>query len=387
MGKIALRGGAAATAVVLLLSAACAAKGPAAISSTNTSANGPSSSQQASPTPANGANSGGGNASTSAGQLTIPELVKLALPAVVKIETPTGVGSGFVVSSSGYVITNNHVISGSNGNIQITLNNGAQYKANVVGTDPGSDLALLKINATGLTALKMGTLANTQVGEEVVAIGYALDLGGAPTVTSGIVSAKDRAIQETSSILGAIQTDAAINHGNSGGPLLNMQGQVVGVNTAIAPNNENGGVSPGIGYAVGADTVSAVYQQLKANGRVNRGFLGIQGFEQLLPGLAQQVGLPQSLQGIYLPKNTGTNPATGQPLGPSVVPGSPAALGGLKPGDVITSLGGLTIHNESQLAVALITHHAGEKVTVQVYRDGKTVSLQVTLGTPPSLTG
>jgi S1-C subfamily serine protease len=318
----------------------------------------------------------------------------MGLQAVVRIETSVGVGSGFIVDKGGYIMTNYHVISDAGGQggspqIQVTTNDGAEYKASVVGTDPSADLALLKIDANDLATLDIGTLENVSVGDQVVAIGYALDIGSsgndpggdAPTVTEGIVSAKDRAIDEGSAILGAIQTDAAINHGNSGGPLLNMQGLVIGINTAIAPNQENGGVSPGIGYAVGADTVQAVYQQLKSNGKVDRGFLGVYAFRDLQPARAKELNVPTDLGGVYLPTDTGTN-QFGQSLGPSVVAGGPADKGGMKPGDVIVKIGDTDVHDQSQLAVALIEHHAGEKVPIDVYRDGKKVTLQVTLGTP-----
>lgn len=326
--------------------------------------------------------------------LSVQQVAKLGLASVVHIETNVGVGSGFVVDPSGYIMTNNHVITdagsrGGSSKIEVTTADGASYTATVVGTDPTSDLALLKINAKDLPALKIGSLENVTVGDQVVAIGYALDIGSsgndpgsdAPTVTEGIVSAKDRAIDEGSAILGAVQTDAAINHGNSGGPLLSMQGEVIGINTAIVPDQETGGVASGIGYAVGGDTVAAVYQQLRANGKVDRGFLGIYAFRDLQPAKAKTLGVPVDLGGVYLPTDTGTN-QFGQSLGPSVVAGGPAANGGMKPGDVIVKIGNSEVHDQSQLAVALILNHAGDKVPVEVYRDGKKVELQVTLGTP-----
>lgn len=333
-----------------------------------------------------GTSPGGASPSTSAsGALSTADLVKLAEPAIVRIETPAGVGTGFVVDASGYIMTNFHVIASANGRstattIVVTTSDGAEHDATVVGTDATSDLALIRISATGLTALKLGSLANTVVGQDVVAIGFALDLargeGPSFSVTRGIVSAKNRAIEETSEILGSIQTDAAINHGNSGGPLLNLFGEVVGVNTAIAPDTTTGGSASGIGFAVGVDTVKAVYEELRAHGRVDRALLGIRNFEALRPAKAKELGVPQQLGGVYLAPLTGIqvrNAATVDPAGP-------AGSAGLKAGDVITRIGEFAIHNESDLVVAMIRHQPGDTVSVEFYRDGQKMTVTVTLG-------
>lgn len=392
MRKIVTVAGAGLSSVILLVSAACSSRvAPQNTSAADSSLPSGSSQQQGS----NTTNNVAASQPTQNGDLmTVQQVAKKGLASVVRIETSVGVGSGFIIDPSGYVMTNYHVIQGAGGQggsptIQVTTNDGSDYNASVIGTDPTSDLALLKIDVQNMPALQVGTLENVTVGDQVVAIGYALDIGSsgnspgsdAPTVTEGIVSAKDRAIDEGSAILGAIQTDAAINHGNSGGPLLNMHGLVIGINTAIAPNDENGGVSPGIGYAVGGDTVQAVYQQLKADGKVDRGFLGIYAFRDLSQAQAKKLNVPTDVGGVYLPTDTGTN-QFGQSLGPSVVAGGPADKGGMKPGDVITKIGDTNVQDQSQLAVALIEHHAGEKVPIEVYRDGKKVTLQVTLGTP-----
>jgi S1-C subfamily serine protease len=310
-------------------------------------------------------------------ELTTAQLVAFAEPAVVRIATGTGVGTGFVVDSEGYILTNNHVIQSSTtgraaASIEVTLSDGATHGATVVGTDARSDLALLKIDATGLKALTFADLDDVGVGQDVVAMGFALDLdggeGGSFSVTRGIVSQKNRAIRESTQILGAIQTDAAINHGNSGGPLLNMFGQVVGVNTAIAPDPTTGSQAVGIGLAVGSDIARAVMEQLKADGQVNRGFLSISGFEALRPAKARELGIPNE-GGVVLDV---------------VTPGGPAAAGGLAPGDVVVSIGDVDINTEADLAVALIEHGAGETVTVEFYRDGAKQTAEVTLGTPPN---
>lgn len=308
-------------------------------------------------------------------ELSVAEVVKLAEPAVVRIATNGGVGSGFVIGEDGYVITNNHVIATGSANIQVTMSDGSEYRATVIGADPRSDLALLKIEATGLKALSIAKLADVVIGQDVVAIGYALDLTGGEgpsfSVTRGIVSQKNRGINE-SGILGAVQTDAAINHGNSGGPLLSLRGEVVGVNTALAPDRTTGGVAQGIGYAVGSDTVQAVYEELREYGRVSRGYLGIGGFEALRPAQARELAIPEGTGGVY--------------LGPmsNVEPGGPAGGAGLQPGDVIIRIGETAIETEADLAVALIKNHAGETVELEIYREGQKMVLTVTLGAPPA---
>jgi S1-C subfamily serine protease len=327
-------------------------------------------------------------------ELSTADLAKLAIPSVVRIQTSTGVGTGFFVSDDGYIMTNNHVVQtgtgrGSSNAIKVTLDDGSVKDATVVGTDTRSDLALVKIDGKGYAGLQFASLEDTPVGADVVAIGFALDLpngagvqgdgSGAPTVTRGIVSAKNRSITEQSAVLGAIQTDAAINHGNSGGPLLNMMGQVVGVNTAIAPDTETGGVASGIGFAVGADTVKAVFEQLRDTGKVNRGLLGILNFEGLRPAKAQELGLSADQGGIFLPDNKSTR--AGQAV-QTVQAGGAADKAGIKPGDVITKIGEASVRDESELSVALIKHHPGEKVSVEFYRAGKKQSVDVTLGTP-----
>ncbi len=317
------------------------------------------------------------NVNHATNELSTADLVKLAEPSIVRIETNSGVGSGFVVDSDGYILTNNHVVTTSTGRlanaIRVTLSDGSVVSASIVGADAKSDLALIKIEKTGLKALPFADLDNVVIGQDVVAIGYALDLGGGEgpsySVTRGIVSQKNRAISETStsSILGAVQTDAAINHGNSGGPLLDMFGEVVGINTALAPDPSTGETASGIGFAVGSDIAKAVVEQLKAKGSVNRGFLGISGFEALRPAKAKDLGLPDGTTGLLLA---------------NVSSGSPAGTAGLRTNDVVVKLGNVTIANEADLAVALIKQGAGQKVTVEFWRDGKKQTTELTLGSP-----
>jgi len=310
-------------------------------------------------------------------EMPVAELVEKAEPAIVRIETGSGVGTGFVVDADGYIITNNHVIEGPTGgvssSIMVTLSDGTELSASVVGRDTRTDLALIQVDQGGLTPLPLGELSETVVGQDVVAIGYALDLrlgeGPSFSVTRGIISAKNRAIEESQALIfGSIQTDAAINHGNSGGPLLNLSGEVVGVNTAIAPDG-SGGVAVGIGFAVGVDTVEAVYEELLDDGRVNRGFLGIGGFESLQPAQARERGLDEGTGGI---------------IAGEITAGGPADAAGFQPGDIVTKIAETEIRTEADLAVALILNGAGESVTVEFYRGDEAMSAEVTLGTPPN---
>lgn len=319
--------------------------------------------------------------------MTTAEVVKLAEPSVVRIASGGNVGTGFFIDDEGHIITNNHVIAGGVGRPPtpiVTLSDGSVYEATIVGVDPRSDLALLKIEADGpVQPLTLVDLDDVQIGDDVVAIGYALDLEGGEgpsfSVTRGIVSQKNRGIQETSPILGSVQTDAAINRGNSGGPLLNLYGEVVGVNTALQPDASSPtGIAQGIGYAVGADTVRAVYEELKAEGRVSRGLLGVRGFEALRPARARQLGVPEDKGGVYLPRPEEMLVANAT----SVEPGGPADQAGIRPGDVITMIEGEEIRSEGDLAVAMIRHAPGEEVEVEIYRDGQPQVVRVVLGDP-----
>lgn len=305
------------------------------------------------------------------GRLTTEELVRLAEPSIVRIEAGGAVGTGFVVDTGGYIITNHHVVERAilqpSLDIMVTLYDGAEVTAELIGADERSDLALLRISASDLVALPIADADDVSVGEDVVAIGFPLDLplgeGGSFTVTRGIVSAKNRVI--SGGILGAIQTDAAINHGNSGGPLLNMYGEVVGVNTAIAINQSIGTPASGIGFAVGADTIDAVYGELRENGQVERALLGISAFEAVRPAKARELGMPESTGGILVGH---------------VTPAGPVGRAGLQVGDVIVGIDRFDIGNETDLVVALIVLDPGDIVPLEIYRDGERMTLEVTLG-------
>ncbi|MDP2674822.1 MAG: trypsin-like peptidase domain-containing protein, partial [Dehalococcoidia bacterium] len=243
--------------------------------------------------------------------------------------------------------------------ITVTLSDGRQFQARIVGRDAPTDLAVLKIDADGLTPVELGSSAGLQVGESVVAIGNALDLPGGPTVTQGVVSAKGRLIQENDvTIPDAIQTDASINPGNSGGPLVNMRGQVVGITTAVIR-----GQAEGIGLAIAIDSAEPIVQELIDVGRVDRGFLGVSMVE-ITPSLAESFGLAVD-HGIGLQ---------------SLEPGGPADAAGLRQGDIIVKLAGEEIKNSGDLFKALTENRAGDRVEVEFFRGSSQKSAEITLG-------
>lgn len=305
-------------------------------------------------------------------ELSAAEVVQLAEPSIVKVSTTTlqgiGVGTGFVVDPAGYIITNNHVIAGAsarNGNgtgITVTTSDGAQFDAKVVGTDPRSDLALLKIDATNLKALTLGNLENVVVGQDVLAIGYALDLQGSDTVTRGIVSAKDRSIDENQPVLGAIQTDAAINHGNSGGALVNTQGQLIGINTAILGGDGGGNV--GIGFAIPSNLAKNIMNQLIEHGKVTRGYIGVY-LGEITPNMRQAFGMSPDQGGVAITQ---------------VEPDSPGAKAGLKVEDVIVAMNGEKIDDVQAFRLKVASLPPGTTIHLKVLRNGSTVDVPVTLG-------
>jgi len=264
-------------------------------------------------------------------------------------------GSGWVYDSDGHIITNNHVVSGAT-SISVQFSDGSKYSAKLVGADPSTDLAVIKVNAPSskLHPLTLGDSSRLEVGDGVVAIGSPFGLD--ETVTSGIVSALNRDISSTNNftISGAIQTDAAINHGNSGGPLLNMAGQVVGVTTQI--ESDSGG-NEGVGFAVPSNTIASVASKLVSGQKVEHPYLGV------------FVQTPQNRSGAEVAQ---------------VKSGSPAASAGLKAGDVITSFGGETIQSPDDLTAAVAAKAPGDKVSVTYVRTGNTQTTQVTIGTRPS---
>lgn len=269
-------------------------------------------------------------------------------------EQPRGVGSGFILSTDGLVMTNAHVVEGAD-EVLVTLTDKREFKAKIIGTDKRSDVAVIKIEATGLPAVKIGDVNRLKVGEWVMAIGSPFGLEN--TVTAGIVSAKQR---DTGDYLPLLQTDVAINPGNSGGPLINMRGEVVGINSQIY--SRSGGFQ-GISFAIPIDEATRVSDQLRTSGRVSRGRIGVQ-IDQVSKEIAESIGLPKA-QGALVR---------------GVEAGAPAALAGVEAGDVILKFGGMTIEKSSDLPRFVGNTKPGSKSTLSVFRRGATKELIVTVG-------
>jgi serine protease Do len=271
-----------------------------------------------------------------------------------------GQGSGFVVDSQGYIVTNHHVIDGAD-EVTVVLNDGSSHAARVVGRDTKTDLALLKIDADRpLVAVELGDSSKARVGDWVLAVGNPFGLGG--SVNAGIISARGRDIN-SGPYDDYFQIDAPINRGNSGGPLFDIQGRVIGVNTAIfSPSGGN----VGIGFAIPADTVQRVVADLRQNGRVERGWLGVQ-IQAVTEELAAGLGLDE---------------ATGV-LVADLVPGSPASATDLRAGDVILSADGQPLADAKDLSRRVAGTAAGDAITFRVLRDGKQRDLTVTIGSMP----
>ncbi|RCW43696.1 putative serine protease PepD [Halopolyspora algeriensis] len=287
------------------------------------------------------------------------------LPSVVQIQVQSmqgqGSGSGIVISQDGYILTNNHVVEGAQqGRIAVRLNDSRVLPADVVGTAPKSDLAVLKVDATGLNPAELGRSDDLEVGAPVVAIGSPFGLSG--TVTSGIISAKNRPVRaggrqgDQATVINALQTDAAINPGNSGGPLVDMNGRVVGINSAIySPSSGRGSAgSVGLGFAIPIDHARRISQQL------------------IETGSAQQTTL-----GVRITPAQGTSGARVV----EVVPGSPAQQAGVRTGDVITRVGNRAITSADELVATIRSHAPGDRVTLTLTnRDGNNKrTTQVTL--------
>ena len=268
-------------------------------------------------------------------------------------EQPRGVGSGFILTSDGFIMTNAHVVEGAD-EVLVTLTDDREFKARIIGADKRTDVAVVKIEATGLPAIKVGDVNRLKVGEWVMAIGSPFGLKN--TVTAGIVSAKQR---DTGDYLPFIQTDVAINPGNSGGPLINMRGEVVGINSQIY--SRSGGFM-GISFAIPMDEAIRVSEQLRTSGRVSRGRIGVQ-IDQVTKDVAESIGL-------------------GKPAGAlvrGVENGSPADKAGVEAGDIITKFDGKLIEKHSDLPRLVGGIKPGTKSTVVVFRRGASKELMVTI--------
>ncbi len=371
-----------------LLAAACLAlAGPAPAAETATAETG-------------GAKAGKAKAATApaAGRPSLPDLVARLLPAVVSItttgsdgpaagaEAPEGspfeehfreyfnrrrppgrgaaVGSGFIVSADGFVVTNQHVV-GNASMVHVVLDGGRQLDARVVGRDPRADLAVLKIGSeTPLPFVEWGDSDTVRIGQDVVAIGNPFGLS--QTVTTGILSARGRHLQNFGGMSGSsfvdfLQTDAAINKGNSGGPLFDRNGRVIGINTAIfSPRAE---INAGIAFAVPSNLAAPIIEQLKRYGRTRRGWLGVQ-LQAVDAELAQTLGMARPTGALVA----------------NVASGGPAAKGGIVSGDVILEFDGRTVESASRLPQIVAATPVGKRVEVRVRRRGEILALKVVLG-------
>ncbi|HEX5140821.1 MAG TPA: trypsin-like peptidase domain-containing protein [Dehalococcoidia bacterium] len=367
---------------LLLLGAACSndnkdknsSSGPAAASNT------------AAPSTAGHPAQGGGNSGNQA-LLDLPSVVAEVKPATVQItnqqiqldqlnqpqKVPAGVGSGVIYDDQGHILTNNHVIEGASG-LQVSLPDGRSFPADIVGQDPRTDLAVIKIDGPDLPTASLGNTGDLQEGDWVMAIGNALGLPGGPTVTVGVVSALGRTVQEPAEdqspgpfLFDLVQTDASINPGNSGGPLVNLDGQVIGLNTLVISQAEAGVPAQGIGFAISISSAKPIADQLVQNGSVQHAYLGVQ-YIPLSPAIAAQLGVNQQ-KGVVI---------TG------VVPGSPAQKAGLAQRDVVTQVDGQDLTGESDLARVVDQHKPGDKVTLTVISGGSEKKVDVTLEAAPA---
>lgn len=274
-------------------------------------------------------------------------------PQAEEEEVPRGVGSGFVLTSDGFILTNAHVVEGAD-DVLVTLTDKREFKAKIIGADKLSDVAVVKIDATGLPAVKIGDVNRVKVGEWVLAIGSPFGLEN--TVTAGIVSARQR---DTGESVPYIQTDVAINPGNSGGPLINMRGEVIGINSQIY--SRSGGYM-GISFSIPMDEAVRVSEQLRASGRVSRGRIGVT-IGPVSKDVAESIGLG---------KPTGA-------LVSAVVPGSPAEKAGIEAGDIITRFDGKVIEKSGDLPRIVRNTKPASKGTVTVFRRGASKELTVVI--------
>ena len=301
------------------------------------------------------------------------EVVKLLTPSVVNISTelataslfntpypPNGVATGIILTPEGHVLTNYHVVEIGQ-DITVTLNDGSNHEAEVIGQDPVTDLAVIKIvDVEGLEPARLGDSSTLLVGEDVIAIGHAMGIPGAPTVSKGVVSALERSVDTThnTTIIDLIQTDASINPGNSGGPLVNSRAEVIGINTVVVS------VGQGIGFAINVNDAKEVARQIIDQGFVRRGYLGVLP-AAVTPQVAAYIGIDPEVEGILLRQ---------------VLPGSAADDAGLVAGDIILSMDDQPLRNTGELSKFLISHQPGDIVNVTLLREGEELIASITLG-------
>jgi serine protease Do len=310
----------------------------------------------------------------------VVDVVKEVMPAVVNVVSTTtggtGEGTGFIVRSDGVIVTNFHVVEGATKVTVLTsADKPVRYSARVIGGDPEADVAVLRIDATGLPTVPMGDSASLQLGQPVVAIGYALGLQGGPSVTTGVVSSLTRKITVPDQRCTAcsngqrvygdvVQTDAAINPGNSGGPLVNLAGQVVGINTA----GVNAGNAENVGFAIQVDAAKPIIFQAAENPQAPVAYMGVGSIDASNPQIQFELSPPVDTGAAVV----------------SVVPNGPADRAGIQVGDVVVAFDGKTIATSDQLGTAIRAHRPGDDVSVTVVRrDGSRSNVTVTLGTNP----
>ena len=299
----------------------------------------------------------------------IAAIIAKAEPAIVAVTINGGpnnangaAGTGFIITPDGYIATNNHVVEGAT-SIQVQFTNGNVVPAKTGGRDPSTDLAVLKIDGTGLPAVSLGDSNAVQIGDAVVAIGNALALQGGLSVTNGIISGLNRQVPEQNGavLVGMLQTDAAINPGNSGGPLLNAQGQVIGINTAVATPGE----AQNIGFAIPISPASLVLTDLRTGRKP--AFLGI-STQDLTPEIASQLNISVAQGAVITQVSSGT----------------PAATAGLKKNDVIVQIGSVSIKNSADVQTAVRSHNPGDTVSVVFVRNGSRQTVNAKLTTRPT---
>ena len=289
------------------------------------------------------------------------------IPGQMTFFGPTGdqtvSGSGFFISAQGYILTNNHVVEGTK-EVKIVLSDGTEQTASIVGTDIYSDIAVLKTNGAVPAVASLGNSDKLDPGESVIAIGSPLG-NFKNTVTVGVVSATGRSIDTGNGyqIEDLIQTDAAINHGNSGGPLVNLAGEVIGINTLVVRNTNSGDVAEGLGFAIPVNTAQAIAQQIIQQGYFARPYVGI-NFQPINPNIAARYNLPAQW-GVYVTE---------------VANGGPASQAGIQRGDIITRIGGVALDETHSYVNTLFTFQPGDQVTLTLMRGGKEMQVQVALG-------
>jgi 2-alkenal reductase len=292
-------------------------------------------------------------------------------PAVVTVVTGGGnafggavqaSGSGVIISQDGHIITNNHVVEGSS-QVSVIYSDGTRVNAAMVGADPLTDIAVLKVNSTVPTFVQFGDSGALQLGEWVIAIGSPLG-NYRGSVTVGVVSGLNRRVSPQE---GLIQTDAAINHGNSGGPLINLAGQIVGINTLVVRDSVGGAPAEGLGFAVPSNTVRQVAEQLISRGSIEYPFIGI-SYTEVTPQLSSEMGLTTD-HGVIITQITANSPAAGA---------------GLLTQDVVTSIDNNTIDENNTLRSILFKYRVGDEVNLTVERNGQNVQIKLTLVARPS---